>query len=52
MLRGKSIIVPGVVNKLLRLIAPFVPLSLVTGAIRHLWGGFAEEIRDAVPERA
>jgi short-subunit dehydrogenase len=51
-LRGKAIIVPGAVNKLLRLVAPFVPLSLVAAAIRRLWGAFAQETRDAVPERA
>lgn len=52
LLRGKAIIVPGFVNKLLRVIGPFVPRSLVTGVTRHLWGGFAEEAKDAVAARS
>jgi short-subunit dehydrogenase len=48
LLRGKAIIVPGLVNKLLRVIGPFVPRPLVSGLIRHLWGGFQAEARDAV----
>jgi hypothetical protein len=48
LLRGKAIIVPGRINGLLRLICPFVPRPLVMGAIRHLWGGFGEEARNAV----
>ncbi len=52
LLRGKAIIVPGFLNKLLRVVGPFVPRSLVAGVVRHLWGGFAAEARDAVAERA
>jgi short-subunit dehydrogenase len=52
LLRGKAIIVPGFINKLLRVVGPLVPRPLVTGVIRHLWGGFSAETRDAVPARS
>jgi short-subunit dehydrogenase len=52
LLRGKAIIVPGFVNKLLRVIGPFVPRALVAMTIRNLWGGFAAEAKDAVAVRA
>ena len=52
LLRGKAIIVPGIVNKLLRVVGPFVPRPLVAGAIRHLWGGFSAEAKDAVASRS
>jgi short-subunit dehydrogenase len=52
LLRDKAIIVPGFVNKLLRVIGPLVPRPLVTGVIRHLWGGFGAEAKDAVAARA
>ncbi len=52
LLRGKSIIVPGFVNKLLRIAGPFVPRTLVTGVIRRLWGGFNAETKDAVAARS
>jgi short-subunit dehydrogenase len=52
LLRGRAVIVPGLINKMLRVIGPFVPLSLVTGTIRHLWGGFRAEVKDAVAARA
>jgi short-subunit dehydrogenase len=47
LLRGKAIIVPGVINKLVRIIGPFVPLTLVTMVVRRLWGGFDKEVRSA-----
>jgi uncharacterized protein len=49
LLRGKAIIVPGFLNKLLRIIGPFVPRPLVTAVVRSLWGGFDKEVKDAVP---
>jgi uncharacterized protein len=52
LLRGTAVIVPGFINKILRVIGPFVPMSLVTGTIRHLWGGFNEEAKDAIASRA
>jgi len=52
LLRGKAIIVPGFVNKLLRVIGPLVPRPLVTGVVRHLWGGFGAEAKDAVTARS
>jgi uncharacterized protein len=48
LLRGKSIIVPGLINKMLRVIGPLVPRSLVTLAVRSLWGGFKDEAKHAV----
>lgn len=48
LLRGKSIIVPGFINKVLRAIGPLVPRSLVTLAVRSLWGGFSDEAKHAV----
>jgi len=48
LLRGKSIIVPGFINKILRVIGPVVPRSLVTLAVRRLWGGFRDEATHAV----
>ncbi len=47
LLRGRAIIVPGLVNRILRVLCPFVPRSLVMGAIRHLWGGFGAEAKHA-----
>jgi uncharacterized protein len=47
LLRGKAIIVPGLVNKLIRAVGPFVPRSLVTVVVRRLWGGFDKEVRGA-----
>jgi short-subunit dehydrogenase len=52
LLRGKSIIVPGLVNKLLRVVGPFVPRALVSGVVRHLWGGFGREAKDAAAARS
>ncbi len=51
LLRGTSVIVPGFVNKVLRVVGPFVPRSLITGVIRHLWGGFDAEVKDAAAAR-
>ncbi len=48
LLRGKAIIVPGFLNKLLRVVGPLVPRTLVTAVIRSLWGGFQAESKDAV----
>ncbi len=48
LLRGKSIIVPGFINKVLRAVGPLVPRSLVTLAVRSLWGGFSDEAKHAV----
>ena len=48
LLRGKAVIVPGFLNKLLRVIGPFVPRQLVTAVVRSLWGGFSKEPADAV----
>jgi uncharacterized protein len=48
LLRGRALIVPGLLNRALRLIGPLVPRSLVTGVIRILWGGFSAEQKDAV----
>ena len=50
LLRGKAIIVPGVVNKLVRAVGPFVPRSLVTVVVRRLWGGFDKEVRSAAEQ--
>jgi uncharacterized protein len=47
LMRGRAIIVPGLINKLVRAASPLVPRSLVTGVIRRLWGGFAKESRGA-----
>lgn len=47
LLRGQAIIVPGLINRLLRVIGPFVPRALVTRVIRLLWGGFDKEVKDA-----
>lgn len=51
LLRGRAIIVPGFINKLLRVIGPLVPRPLVTEVVRHLWGGFGVESRRALPAR-
>jgi len=48
LLRGRAIIVPGAINKLLRVLGPLVPRALVTGVIRRLWGGFSQEAKDVV----
>jgi short-subunit dehydrogenase len=48
--RGKAIIVPGLVNKLVRAIGPFVPRSLVTVVVRRLWGGFDKEVKGAAAQ--
>ncbi len=47
LLRGRAIIVPGLLNRILRVIGPLVPRSLVTGVIRILWGGFSAETTHA-----
>ena len=52
LLRGRAVIVPGLINKMLKVIGPFVPRWLVAGTIRHLWGGFSEKAKDAVAARA
>jgi uncharacterized protein len=52
LLRGRAIIVPGLMNRFLRLVGPLVPRTLVTGLIRRLWGGFSAEPKDAVHSRA
>ncbi len=51
-LRGKAIIVPGLLNKVLRVIGPFVPRSLVAWVVRILWGGFDKEVKDAAASRS
>ncbi len=48
LLRGRAVIVPGFINRFLRVVGPLAPRPLVTAAIRHLWGGFQAEARDAV----
>ncbi len=48
LLRGSAVIVPGLINRLLRVIGPLAPRPLVTAAVRRLWGGFKAETRDAV----
>jgi len=40
LLRGKAIIVPGAINKMLRVLGPFIPHSVAAAMIRRLWGGF------------
>jgi short-subunit dehydrogenase/ferredoxin len=45
LLRGQAIIVPGLINKLLRFLGPFVPRSLVAQVVRRLWGGFGKELK-------
>jgi short-subunit dehydrogenase len=50
LLRDKAIIVPGLVNKLVRAVGPFVPRSLVTVVVRRLWGGFDQEIKSAAAQ--
>jgi hypothetical protein len=45
LLRGQAIIIPGLINKLLRTIGPFVPRCLVTQVVRRLWGGFGKELK-------
>lgn len=52
LLRGRAVIVPGFVNKVLHVIAPHVPHALAAWVIRHLWGTFAAEVGDAAPARA
>jgi short-subunit dehydrogenase len=52
LLRNKAIIVPGFINKLLRVMGPFVPRTLVTGVIRRLGGGFDKEAEDAVASQS
>jgi short-subunit dehydrogenase len=52
LLRGKAIIVPGLINKLLRVVGPFVPRVLVAVVTRRLWGGFDEKAKDAVAARS
>jgi short-subunit dehydrogenase len=48
LLRGKAIIVPGLINKLLRVVGPLVPRTLVALVTRHLWGGFSARAKDAL----
>jgi uncharacterized protein len=43
MLRGKAIIVPGAVNKLLRAVGPLVPASFAARVIRRYWGSYETE---------
>ncbi len=52
LLRGRAIIVPGFINRFLRVLGPFVPRSLVTWVIRILWGGFDKEVKDAAAARS
>lgn len=52
LLRGKAIIVPGFINKLLRVVGPLVPRPLVSGVIRHLWGRFGDETRHVVAAKS
>ena len=47
LLRGRAVIVPGLINKLACAVGPFVPRSLVAVVVRRLWGGFDEEARSA-----
>ena len=49
LVRDKAIIVPGFVNRLLRLIAPFVPRAAVVRVIHRYWGEFIRETK-AVPQ--
>lgn len=46
LLRGQAIVVPGLINKLLRTLGPFVPRFLVTQVVRRLWGGFGKELKN------
>jgi len=50
LLRGQAIIIPGLINKLVRAVGPFVPRSLVTGVVRRLWGGFDREVNGAAAQ--
>ena len=52
LLRNKAMLVPGFINKLLRVIGPLVPRPLVTAVVRSLWGGFSAETEDAVVARS
>ena len=52
LLRGRAIIVPGALNKVLRVVGPLVPRTLVTGVIRTLWGGFTAETTHAAATSA
>lgn len=47
LLRGRAVIVPEVINKVLRVVGPLVPRSMATGVIRRLWGGFGERTQHA-----
>ena len=51
-LRGKAVIVPGLLNKALRVIGPFVPRSLVAWVVRILWGGLDKEVKSAAESRS
>lgn len=50
-LRDRAIIVPGRINRVLRVIGPFAPRSLVTWVVRLLWGGFDKEVKGAAASR-
>ncbi len=55
-LRDKAIIVPGFVNRFLRILAPFAPRALVVRVIHRYWGEFHTALnvvsQDARPEDA
>jgi uncharacterized protein len=51
LLRDRAIIVPGLINRILRVIGPLIPRSLVTGVIRRLWGGYRAETKDVFAAR-
>jgi uncharacterized protein len=50
--RGRAVIVPGAFNRALGAVARLAPRALVTRAIRHFWGGFAETPRRSEPRGA
>jgi hypothetical protein len=47
LLQDRAIIVPGLINRLVRTVGPFVPRSLVTGVVQRLWGRFGREVQRA-----
>lgn len=51
LLQGRAVIVPGLINKLVRAVGPLVPRSLVARVVRRLWGGFDKEMNGTAGTR-
>jgi short-subunit dehydrogenase len=50
LLRGKAIIVPGIINRLIHVIAPFVPRAVVVRVIRRYWGEYIIATKAVPPD--